>query len=90
MKLTSRDFLLQTFALGLGLILGFLFPVAINNMFPVLGITAGIGYFFVARRTFNKQKQLTDSRAYIIVTMLFKFIVGGAITSSILLFIDMM
>lgn len=83
-KKTKRR-LLQLFGFIIGLIFGSINPTQIQQMFPALGITVGIGYFITSRVADDKDKSLDDLAWFPLLQMIMYFIIGGAISSSLLL-----
>lgn len=82
-KLKRR--LLQLFGFIIGLIFGSINPTQIQQMFPALGITVGIGYFITSRVADDKNKSLDDLAWFPLLQMIMYFIIGGAVSSSLLL-----
>lgn len=81
---------IQTFAFLVGLLFGLFRPDDTQTVLPVIGIVVGIGYFFVARITTQQDKELEDIPWFLFIQMLMYFLIGSAITSTILLALQMM
>lgn len=81
---------IQTFALLVGLLFGLFRPDATQTVLPIFGVVVGIGYFFVARITTQQNKELEDIPWFLFIQMLMYFLIGSAITSTILLTLNMM
>lgn len=77
--------LYQLFAFVFGIFFGLWRPQSTQNMLPLLGIIVGIGYFFLSRITSEKGRELEDIRWFLLIQMLMYFLIGGALSSSILL-----
>lgn len=77
--------LYQLFAFIIGLLFGLWRPQAMQNMLSFLGITVGIGYFILLRITTENDRELEDISWFLLIQMLMYFLIGGALSSSILL-----
>lgn len=77
--------LYQLFAFITGLLFGLWRPQATQNMLYFLGITVGIGYFILLRITTENDRELEDISWFLLIQMLMYFLIGGALSSSILL-----
>ncbi|MCC5896152.1 MAG: hypothetical protein JJU16_11890 [Alkalibacterium sp.] len=80
---------LQLFGFVTGLVFGTLRPDQIQSLFPVLGITVGIGYFISAKVASDNEKELDEIAWFIPLQMIMYFIIGGAVSSSIVLAIEL-
>lgn len=80
---------LQLFGCLTGLLFGLLRAQQIQSLFPVLGISVGIGYFILSKTASDSDKELDDIAWFIPVQMVMYFIIGGAISSSIVLAIEL-
>lgn len=87
-KKTKRRWL-QLFGFLVGLLFGLLRPDQIQQLFPILGIGVGIGYFISYRVISEEEKHLDDLSWFIPLQMIMYFIIGGAISSSIVLAIEL-
>lgn len=87
-KKTKRRWL-QLFGFIIGLLFGLLRPDQIQQLFPILGIGVGIGYFISSRVASDNDKHLDDLPWFIPLQMIMYFIIGGAISSSIVLAIEL-
>jgi len=85
----TKRWWLQLFGFLIGLLLGLLRPDQIQQLFPILGIGVGIGYFISSRVTSEEEKHLDDLSWFIPLQMIMYFIIGGAISSSIVLAIEL-
>lgn len=76
---TKKNVLL-TFAGAVGLVVGYLNPVASQALLSVLGTMVGISMFFLFRRS-NKTAgyDYTESWFYLLLRMLLFFIIGAAL-----------
>lgn len=80
---------LQLFGFLVGLLFGLVRPDQIQQLFPIFGIGVGIGYFISSRVTSEEEKHLDDLSWFIPLQMIMYFIIGGAISSSIVLAIEL-
>lgn len=80
---------LQLFGCLVGLLFGFMRPAQIQQLFPVLGISVGIGYFILSRVASDDEKDFDDIGWFIPLQMIMYFIIGGAVSSSIILAIEL-
>ncbi len=85
----SKRRLLQLLGFIIGLLFGLWRPQQVQLMLPVLGISVGIGYFLLSKVTTNKHKDLSEIRWFIPIQMIMYFIIGGAIGSSIYLYMEL-
>ncbi|MFL2075387.1 hypothetical protein [Marinilactibacillus psychrotolerans] len=85
----SKRRLLQLLGFIIGLLFGLWRPQQVQLMLPVLGISVGIGYFLLSKVTINKHKDLSEIRWFIPIQMIMYFIIGGAIGSSIYLYMEL-
>lgn len=76
--------LLLAFATVVGFVIGYLNPVASQALLSGIGWIAGIGMFFLFRRSNkNPERDYSDSWAYLLIRMLLFFIIGAALGSMI-------
>lgn len=80
---------LQLFGFIIGLLFGTFRPGQIQSLFPVLGISVGIGYFILSKVASDDEKELDDVAWFIPLQMIMYFIIGGAVSSSIILAIEL-
>ncbi|PRY83434.1 hypothetical protein [Alkalibacterium olivapovliticus] len=80
---------LQLFGFLTGLLFGYFRAQQIQSLFPVLGISVGIGYFLLSKTASDKDKDLDDIAWFIPLQMIMYFIIGGALSSSIVLAIEL-
>lgn len=85
----SKRRLLQLLGFIIGLLFGLWRPQQVQLMLPVLGISVGIGYFLLSKVTTSKHKDLSEIRWFIPIQMIMYFIIGGAIGSSIYLYMEL-
>jgi len=78
--------LLQLLGFVTGVLFGLWRPTQIQTMLPILGITVGIGYFFLSRNTIESKKELSDIKCFIPIQMIMYFLIGGVIGSTIILY----
>lgn len=72
--------LLLAFAAMVGLVIGYLNPVASQALLSVLGTMVGIGMFFLFRRSNKKAGyDFTESWVYLLLRMLLFFVIGAAL-----------
>ena len=83
-----KRLLLQSLGFIIGLAFGLWRPQQVQFMLPVLGISVGIGYFMLSKVTTDKEKNLSEIRWFIPIQMIMYFIIGGAIGSSIYLYME--
>lgn len=88
MSESNKRRLYQFFGFTVGAFFGYFRPIHIQRMFPLLGITVGISYFILLKITSDPDKELSDIKWFIPVQMVLYFIIGGAISSSILLALE--
>lgn len=79
---------LQLLGFVIGTIFGLWRPQQVQSMLPILGITVGIGYFLLSRATMEKDKSLNDIKWFIPIQMIMYFVIGGAIGSSVYLYME--
>lgn len=95
MDVKRRNQLLSFTGGIVGAIVGYFYPMLVQGYLPILGIGVGIFYFFGANSV-NKnpdKKKVTDFSDYtwyIILRIVMGFLVGSAITSTIVLTIDIL
>lgn len=82
-KWKRRLYQLSSFLFGI--VFGLWKPQLTQNMLPLLGIIVGIGYFFLSRITSERGKELDDIHWFLLIQMLMYFLIGGALSSTILL-----
>lgn len=89
MSRKTKRRLLQLVGLLTGLIFGLVRPQQIQQMYPILGIGVGIGYFILIGIASDKERSLDDVSWFIPVQMLMYFVIGGAVSSTIVLMIEL-
>ena len=95
MDIKKRNQLLSVAGGVIGAIAGYFYPALVQGYLPILGIGAGLFYFF-GTNSVNKnpeKKRVTnfDEYAwYVVLRILMGFLVGGAITSTIVLTMDIL
>lgn len=76
--------LLLAFATVVGFVIGYLNPATSQALLSGIGWIAGIGMFFLFRRSNkNPSRDYTASWAYVLIRMLLFFIIGAALGSMI-------
>lgn len=80
---------LQLFGCLVGLLFGTFRPVQVQSLFPVLGISVGVAYFILSKVSSDNDKALDDIYWFVPVQMVMYFIIGGAVSSSIILAIEL-
>ena len=86
-KNKRRD--LQSIGFLAGLIFGYARPSHMQSLLPILGIGVGISYFLFSSRIADEEKSMDDSLMFPLVQMLMYFLIGGALTSTVLLALEM-
>lgn len=81
--------ILQLIGFILGLLYGYFRPSSMQSLLPVLGIGVGISYFLFSSRISDENKSLDDSFMFPLVQMFMYFLIGGALTSTVLLALEM-
>lgn len=79
---------LQFFGFLVGLLFGVIRPDQMQGLFPILGISVGIGYFISSRMAADSDKELDDIAWFIPLQMIMYFIIGGAVSSTIILALE--
>ncbi|MFC6463769.1 hypothetical protein ACFP65_01945 [Marinilactibacillus sp. GCM10026970] len=79
--------LLQLLGFVIGISFGLWRPQQVQMMLPLLGITVGIGYFFLSRVSMENKTDLTEIKWFVPIQMIMYFVIGGAIGSSVHLYI---
>jgi len=93
MKKTTRNRLFSILGGIVGAIIGWFYPTVVQGYLPILGIGIGIFYFFSANSV-NKDpdaKKVTnfdDFTWYLILRIAMGLLIGGAITSTIVMTMD--
>lgn len=77
--------LLQLFGFIIGMILGAWRAETIHSVFPIIGISIGIGYFFLLRQPTQNGKEIEDIPWFTLLQMFTYFLIGAALSSGILL-----
>lgn len=85
-----KRLLYQLLGFVVGIIFGLLRPESTQPMLPLIGIVVGIGYFFILRITSEQEKELDDVSWFILIQMLMYFLIGSALSSSIILAMELM
>ena len=80
--------LLQLLGFLVGIVFGLWRPQQVQLMLPILGITVGIGYFMLGRVATNNQTDLTNIKWFVPIQMIMYFVIGGAIGSSVHLYLE--
>lgn len=95
MDIKKRNQLLSLAGGVVGAIVGYFYPMLVQGYLPILGIAVGIFYFF-GSNSVNKnpdKKKITDFNNYTwyaILRTLMGFLVGSALTSTIVLTADIL
>lgn len=90
-----RNQLLSLIGGVVGAIVGYFYPALVQGYLPIIGIGVGLFYFF-GSNSVNKnpdKKKVTDFNHYtwyVILRILMGFLVGSAITSTIVLTMDIL
>ncbi len=84
----KRNRLFRLLSGGLGAIVGYFYPLLIQEYLPLIGLTIGLFYFFGNQSINQKseQKKGTDFSSYrwhFIIKILMGFLIGAALTSSL-------
>ncbi|WP_208559223.1 hypothetical protein [Marinilactibacillus kalidii] len=58
-------------------------------MLPILGIAVGIGYFLLTRVSTDKKADLTEIKWFVPIQMIMYFVIGGAVGSSVHLYMEL-
>lgn len=93
MDITKKNRLYSILGGIIGGIIGYFYPIIVQGYLPILGIGLGI-FYFLSINSVNKnpqKKNITDFsefKWYPIFRILMGLLVGGAITSTIVLIID--
>lgn len=91
----TRNRMINLIGIIIGGALGYFYPYFVQGFLPVIGIGVGI-FYFLASNSVNKnpdKETVTDFNAYTWYSILKFFmgiLIGGAITSTIVLTIDIM
>ncbi|CZQ99013.1 hypothetical protein [Trichococcus ilyis] len=76
--------ILLAFAVVVGFVIGYLNPATSQALLSGIGWIAGIGMFFLFRRSNkNPGRDYSESWAYMLIRMLLFFIIGAALGSMI-------
>ena len=86
-KKKRRLFQLVGFLIGLAF--GWIRPSQMQSMLPILGIGVGVGYFIFSQTVTDSERSISDISWFIPLQMVMYFIIGGAITSSLYLVIEL-
>src|SRR5690625_5066858 len=95
MNKTTKNRIFSIISGIIGAIVGYFYPTVVQGYLPILGIGLGLFYFF-ASNSVNKNPDkkkvtdFTDYTWYTILQILMGFLVGGAITSTIVLTMDIL
>ncbi|WP_161878319.1 hypothetical protein [Alkalibacterium sp. MB6] len=86
-KRKRRLFQLAGFLIGLAF--GWIRPLQMQSMLPILGIGVGVGYFIFSQTATDNERPISEISWFIPLQMVMYFIIGGAITSSLYLVIEL-
>lgn len=95
MNIITKNRILSIIGGIIGGIFGYFYPMIVQGYLPVLGIGIGIFYFF-ASNSVNKNPEkervtdFSDYTWYSILRIMMGLLVGGAITSTIVLTADLL
>jgi len=81
--------ILQFIGFITGLVFGYLRPSHMQNLTPVLAIGVGISYFIYTSIQSNEEGSEKDVAWFPLVQMVMYFLIGGVLSSSILLAMEM-
>jgi len=73
--------LYQFLTFTIGLIFGYFDPTTTQRLLPLLGIIVGLGYLFLSQ----SNKDFEKSGWFLLIQMFMYFLIGGALTSTITL-----
>lgn len=79
---------LQLFGFLIGALFGLWRPETTQSILPIIGIGVGISYFFLSRQL-NEEKEVEEIPGFLLVQLFMYFLLGSALTSTILLAIQM-
>ncbi|SFC54681.1 hypothetical protein SAMN04488102_11014 [Alkalibacterium subtropicum] len=80
---------LQFFGFIIGLVFGYFRPSQMQNLLPVLAIGVGIGYFIYSSSLSKEDDNVKETAWFPLVQMVMYFLIGGVLSSSILLALEM-
>ncbi|MDZ7834767.1 MAG: hypothetical protein U5K84_04900 [Alkalibacterium sp.] len=82
--------ILQLIGFITGLFFGYIRPYNMQSMLPILGIGVGIGYFIYSAKLADEENSSENTRWFTLIQMIMYFLIGGTLSSSILLALRMM
>lgn len=81
--------ILQLFGFIIGLNFGYFRPSHMQSLLPILAIGVGISYFIYTSKLSDEETSIEDIPWFPLVQMLMYFLIGGVLSSSILLALEM-
>ncbi|OJF93061.1 hypothetical protein [Alkalibacterium sp. 20] len=90
MSQKSKRRLLQLFGFIIGLLFGYFRRSQMQALLPVLAIGVGIGYFIFSTIISDKEKSVDDVGWFPFVQMIMYFIIGGVLSSNVLLALELL
>lgn len=85
MSTKKKRRILQLIGLTFGLIFGYLRPLNMQSLLPFLGVGVGISYFILTSTFSDEETAIDDVTWFPLVQLFMYFLIGGALTSTVLL-----